>query len=209
MTLLALAVMAWLVCFAILVRFGTWAFFAVAGTALLALALRFDPVLPALLRPTVTKVGIGVIAGAIMVGLTHVGYAALSTQWPEISSATFGLYTILDSGGFPPLVKAGFVVVIASCEEILFRGGVADAGPRDDRGQRLAHLTRRDLGRIVALAVCYAAATLTLGSLLLAVCALLCGIAWGSLRIATRSLVPPIAAHVVWDLGIFLAWPLV
>jgi len=29
------------------------------------------------------------------------------------------------------------------------------------------------------------------------------------LRVATRSLVVPIIAHVVWDLGILVVWPLV
>jgi membrane protease YdiL (CAAX protease family) len=206
---LGLAVVAWLVCFAILVRFGTWAVFVFASVALLALAWRFDPALPALLRPSLTKVGVGFFVGAIMVLLTQAGFAVFSARWPGISDATLGLYTILNSGGFSPSVKAGFVVVIAASEEILFRGGVADTGERGDQGKRIKRLTRGDLGRIVLLAVCYAAATLTLGSLLLMICALLCGIAWGSLRIVTRSLVPPMVAHVVWDLGIFLVWPLV
>ena len=69
--------------------------------------------------------------------------------------------------------------------------------------------TRAMLNAGCELAACYAAATLTLGSFLLVVCAFLCGMAWGGLRVATRSLVAPIVAHVVWDLGIFLAWPLV
>jgi membrane protease YdiL (CAAX protease family) len=68
--------------------------------------------------------------------------------------------------------------------------------------------TWRGLGRIVALAAWYAAATLTLGSFLLVVCGFLCGIAWGGLGVATQSLVSPTVAHTVWDLGIFLAWPL-
>jgi uncharacterized protein len=65
------------------------------------------------------------------------------------------------------------------------------------------------ISRVAILAACYAAATLPLGSPLLAACAFLCGLAWGSLRVATRSLAPPIVAHIVWDLGVLLVWPLV
>ena len=101
------------------------------------------------------------------------------------------------------------MVVVATCEEILFRGALAGKGQETGRVGLHDLLTWRGLGTIVALAACYAAATLTLGSSLLVVCALLCGMAWGGLRVATCSLVAPIVAHIVWDLGIFLAWPLV
>ena len=49
----------------------------------------------------------------------------------------------------------------------------------------------------------------TLESGLLILCAFGCAVLWGGLRVATRSLVVPIIAHVVWDLGILVVWPLV
>lgn len=196
--LLAHAVAAWLVCFALLVRLGTWAAFPLAGTVLVALALKFDSALPGLLRPSVAKVGIGFLLGAMMILLTHALYAVVSSHLPQTKTATLGLYALLNSSGFHPEAQAAFVVAVATCEEILFRGTLAGTGHGAGR-----------FDRIIVLALCYAAATLTLGSLLLASCAFLCGVVWGGLRVATRSLVPPIAAHIVWDLGIFLAWPLV
>jgi len=207
--LLALAVAAWLVCFALLVRLGTWAGFALAGAALVALALKFDPALLGLLRPSVAKVGMGFLLGAMMILLTHATFLVVTVRLPEIRTATRGLYALLNNSGFSPVAQAAFVVVVAACEEILFRGVLAGTGPGIDQGGSHNLLTWRGLGTIVALAACYAAATLTLGSFLLVVCAFLCGMAWGGLRVATRSLVAPIVAHVVWDLGIFLAWPLV
>ncbi|HEY5283434.1 MAG TPA: CPBP family glutamic-type intramembrane protease [Polyangia bacterium] len=207
--LLALAVVAWLACFAMLVRLGTWAGFALAGAALVAPALKFDPALLGLLRPSVSKVGIGFLLGAMMILLTHAAFAVVTVRLSEIRTATLGIYALLNNSGFSPLAQAAFVVVVAACEEILFRGALAGTGQGIDQGGSHNLLTWRGLGTIVALAACYAAATLTLGSFLLAVCAFLCGIAWGGLSVATRSLVPAIVAHIVWDLGIFLAWPLV
>jgi membrane protease YdiL (CAAX protease family) len=48
---------------------------------------------------------------------------------------------------------------------------------------------------------------LTAGSFLLVACAFACGAVWGTLRVATGSLAAPIVAHVVWDLGVLLVWP--
>lgn len=70
----------------------------------------------------------------------------------------------------------------------------------------MARADRDDLLRVLALAVGYA---LALGSGLLIVCAFGCAVLWGGLRVATRSLVVPIIAHGVWDLGILVVWPLV
>jgi len=206
---LALAVAAWLICFTLLASLGSWAGFALAGTTLAALSLRFDPTLPALLRPSLPKVATGLLLGAAMVALTHAAFAVVTVGLPEIKTATRGLYALLSNRGFSPVAQAAFVVVVATCEEILFRGALAETGRGTGQGGLHDLLTRRGLGRVFALAACYAAATLTLGSVLLVVCAFLCGMAWGGLRVATRSLVSPIVAHVVWDLGIFLAWPLV
>jgi membrane protease YdiL (CAAX protease family) len=40
------------------------------------------------------------------------------------------------------------------------------------------------------------------------VVAFLCGIAWGALRAASKSLLPPLVAHLVWDVLVLLWLPL-
>ena len=57
-------------------------------------------------------------------------------------------------------------------------------------------------------AVAYAVAHAPLGSALLVVVAFLCGLAWGALRAASKSLVPPLMAHLVWDVLVLLCLPL-
>ena len=47
-----------------------------------------------------------------------------------------------------------------------------------------------------------------LGSPLLVAVALLCGMAWGTLRAVSGSLVPGLLAHLVWDISVFLWLPL-
>ena len=62
--------------------------------------------------------------------------------------------------------------------------------------------------RVLSVALLYGACHLTSGSLLLALVAGACGVAWGLLRVAGRSLWPAVLAHAAWDLAILVAWPL-
>jgi membrane protease YdiL (CAAX protease family) len=47
------------------------------------------------------------------------------------------------------------------------------------------------------------------GSPLLPVIALACGLFWGLLRATTRSLVPALICHMLWDVIVFTLVPLV
>jgi membrane protease YdiL (CAAX protease family) len=54
----------------------------------------------------------------------------------------------------------------------------------------------------------YGLAHIASGSVTLMAVAFVCGLAWGLLRVATRSLWAPILTHVLWDLVIVFVWPL-
>ena len=55
---------------------------------------------------------------------------------------------------------------------------------------------------------CYAIPHLCSGSWLLLGVVLICGVIWSSLRVMTGSLVVPLLTHLVWDLGVFVMFPL-
>jgi hypothetical protein len=50
---------------------------------------------------------------------------------------------------------------------------------------------------------------LPVGSPLLLLVALLCGLHWGALKAGTGSLVPVLVCHLLWDLVVFILLPLV
>lgn len=206
LSLLAAAVATWLACFAISIRLATWTPFALAGAALATVSLARDADARALLRPSYRDAGIGLGAGLLMVVLTHAAHALVASLLPEVRAATARLFGLLHAGDVPLLLRASLIAIIAASEEVVFRGTVAGARARSEL--RLHSLTRHDALRVVALAAVYAAAMLTAGSLLLVACAFACGAAWGTLRVTTGSLAAPIVAHVVWDLGVLLVWPL-
>lgn len=199
--LFAVAVAAWLVNFAALARFGTWIPFAVTGAALTAAALLLRVVPAPLLVPSLATIGAGLGMGVVMAGVTHAAYAVVAQSWPGARAATAALVDLLDVGGFSAAARAGLVVVIATSEEVIFRGPIpVRPHPHAGAGSLAA--------QVVVSSALYAAACLTLGSPLLLLVAFLCGLTWALMRVVSRSLVAPIIAHVVWDLGVLVVWPL-
>ena len=141
-----------------------------------------------------------------MVLLTHLAYGWLSALFPAVRSGTFDLLSLLDVAGVPPPARAALIVVIASCEEVLFRGLLP--GSLRDEPPKLRWPVAGEFGGLVLWAAVYALTTVPLASALLVLCGFVCGTFWGMLRIATGSVLVPILAHVIWDLGVLLVWPL-
>lgn len=201
-----LALFMWTLCFVVLDRLGTWAPFAFVGLFLASLALSQRIVPRSLLWPSPARTTVGVAAGALMVVGTHLAYRAIVTFAPPVAGATRELLVLLNVGGFSTAERALLIVLIASCEEVLFRGLLPSFATASSR--RPHWPSSRELVQVLASATLYALTTLALKSPLLVLCALVCGSLWGLLRVVTGSLVAPLLAHVAWDLGVLVLWPL-
>ncbi len=149
-----------------------------------------------LLRPSIRLALIGTVVGCSMAAATYLLYPVLARVLPFIPSETARLYAAFRA---PPVVIAALALwPVILGEELVWRGVVQTA------------LVRR-LGPwqgVVAAALAYALAHAPLGSPLLVVLALSCGMVWGALRAASASLVPALVAHVVWDVLVLLWLPL-
>lgn len=202
-----LALGAWFSCFGVLARYGTWLPFGVVG-ALLALAtIQLRVVRAASLRLSLKHIGLGLVSGLVMVVLTHAGYGLLAVVLPSVLPATGTLFGLLDAVGLSNGARATLIVVIASCEEVLFRGPLLAVPARELT--RAWPLAPGAFARVASFAVAYALTTAPLRSPLLVLCALVCGCIWGMLTLLSRALTVPILAHAIWDLGVLLIWPLV
>lgn len=203
---LAFAWVTWALCFVALQRLGTWTPFAFVGVLLTAWGVSRRLVSRSLLSPSLARAAWGVSGGVLMVVGTHLAYRAVVALSPPVGDATRRLLTLLYVADFSAGVRALLIVVIASCEEVLFRGLLPSAGrasswrPHPPSGAELA--------QVFAFAAVYALTTLPLGSPLLVLCALVCGTLWGVMRVAAGSVIVPLMAHVIWDLGVLLVWPL-
>ena len=149
-----------------------------------------------LLRPSARLVLLGVAAGWSMAALTYLLYPVFARVSPFIQVDTARLYASFRA---PPLVIAALALLpVVLGEELVWRGVVQTA---------LVERIGRRRGVAVA-ALAYALAHAPLGSPVLVLAALSCGMAWGALRAASASLVPSLLAHLVWDILLLLWLPL-
>ncbi len=191
----ALAV--WGGCFVLISRTGSWAPLAVLGPLLAAAVLFGDPHARALLRPSLRLLAFGLAGAAVMIAGTYALFGVFARLAPDLRLLTIGLYNELRAPSFTAAERAALIPLVAAAEEVVFRGiALPDGG--------------RGAVRAVALnALLVGVAHLSSGNWLLALVAALCGAAWGGMRVATRSCVPSIVTHVLWDLAILVVRPLI
>ena len=202
---MGLAMLAWIACFVGLRAHGAWWQFAVVGALLAGFATWRDARTRAMLRVTWRHVALGCAVGLAMAAATHVGYRVLAQASPGFQHATSSLFVALQVSGYATTTMAGLIVVVAASEEFIFRGVVLERGTEAPQG---LSRHRAPFARVAIWAGIYALTTLPLGSALLMACAFGCGLIWGVLRLATGSLVAAMLAHVLWDLGVLVVWPL-
>ena len=131
-----------------------------------------------------------------MTALTYLLYPVVTHHLPSIAADAATLYAAFRAPS-PAVARSRSVPVVLG-EELVWRGAV--------QGSLVGRFGRR--GGVFLAAIAYALAHAALGSPLLLVVAFLCGIAWGALRAASKSLLPPLVAHLVWDVLVLLWLPL-
>ncbi len=148
-------------------------------------------VLP-LLRPAPLPLLLGTLAGLVMVVVTHFAFPLAVLWLPLIAPSTATLYGAF--GTATPFKLAVMILVILG-EEIVWRGLVQGV-----LGQKFGVRAA-----VFLAALAYAVGHAPVGSPLLVMVALCCGLFWGALRAITKSLVPSVVSHILWDLAV-LVW---
>ena len=192
-----LLVLAWLAGAALAGHYGIW--LSLGGVAVfcgaLLLVLDAARLLP-LLRPGAASVALGVVVGVAMVLATRALYPVAAAHVPAVARQTASLYAAFHALSRGAAMAALVPVVVG--EELVWRGAVYGA------------LVRRwgTPAAIGAGTLLYALAHAPVGSPLLVLVAAACGLVWSLLRARTRSLVPALVCHVVWDAAVLIVWPL-
>lgn len=191
-----LAATAWTLAVAVASKVGIW--LAVGGTAVLlgGTVLATSPVVRRQLRPDRSRILLGLATGLCMVAATYV-FAPLVHRSAVIEHDLERLYSAFRGAGTRSAALALGPVIVG--EELVWRGAV----------QGVLEQRLRPRAAAVLAAMLYAAAHAPMGSLLLVVTALACGLLWSALRAATGSLVPSLLSHVIWDAVVLLAFPLI
>lgn len=153
-------------------------------------------IMPSFGPTTLASVSIGVFVGVAMSFATWWLYPLSLELIPSIEREVATLYTLLRQPPGPiqalPLL---FFVVVA--EELVWRGLAIDVFSKA-LGPRRA---------VVGSAIMYVLPQLAFRSPLLMVIALGCGAVWGVLRVRSDGIAAPLAAHFVWNLLVFVMYP--
>jgi membrane protease YdiL (CAAX protease family) len=189
-------VVVWLAAAASTRLLGIWLAVGGAAVGLGSAVFVLDAAARRSLFPSARLALIGAAAGGLMAIATYVIYPVLARLSPLIATDAARLYASFRA--LPPVIASFALLPVVIGEELVWRGAVQTEVVR-----------RRGEWRGVTLtALAYALAHAPLGSPLLVAVALLCGMAWGTLRAVSGSLVPGLLAHLVWDLVVFLWLPL-
>jgi membrane protease YdiL (CAAX protease family) len=196
-TFASVLALVWLAAAALTGPLGIWPAMGGAAVALGVAVLLFDrPAPTALLLPSPRLILIGAAAGGLMAAATYLVYPMLARLLPVIATDAARLYAAFRAPS-PVIASVALVPVIVG-EELVWRGVVQ------------ASLVRR-LGAargVIVAAFVYALVLAPLGSPVLVGVAFFCGLAWGTLRATTGSLVPTLAAHLLWNALVLLWLPL-
>ncbi len=180
--------------------FHFWAQLALSVLVLCLLAWAFDrPGFAELLRTSrkdwPKAVGLGVLSAALLYGVFFLGNLAARELFDFGRAGVAGVYEL--RGGAPLwLITLLLGLVIGPGEEIFWRGYVQ---------RKLVGRCRR-----AGLAASVAACTLVhlgSGNLMLILAALVCGLFWALLYYHFESIWLNVISHTLWDLAIFVFWP--
>lgn len=194
---LALCVTSFCIAMGLRESINIWA--GTGGAALVSvLLLQRLPNPPAIGRENITtaNVAIGIMVGLAMAIGTWALYPTSIDLVPRISTEVPKLYALLRQPPGPVWAFPVLVLVVAA-EEWVWRGLAIDLLSRSTSPARA----------VVSSAVLYVLPQIAFRSPLLVVVALVCGLIWGALRVRTNGIVAPLVAHLLWDLLVFVLFP--
>ncbi len=168
---------------------------AVVSVVLLSLWAR-SSISSSLERPALQSVVVGVAVGIAMSFVIWWLYPLSIAILPPIEDQVETLYALLRQ---PPGPIRAFplLLLVVAAEELVWRGLAIDVfsemlGPWK---------------AVLVSALLYVLPQIAFRSPLLMIIALLCGLVWGALRVRFKGLAAPLSAHIIWDVLVFIMYP--
>ena len=139
---------------------------------------------------------VGVVSAAVLYMVFLAGHAISTAVLGFAGGQVSWIYTLRSAA--PTAVVVLLLLVIAPAEEIFWRGFIQT---------RLSDRLGRWPGMLLA-AAAYCLVHVWASNAMLLAAAGICGLFWGWMMLRCRSLWPGIISHVVWDIVIFVVWPI-
>lgn len=141
---------------------------------------------------------LGLASAAVLYGVFYIGNY-LSTAWFDFAKPQIGSIYSMKEGSSPYLISALLLLLIGPAEEIFWRGMV-----QRNLGEKYGQWWAFAITTLI-----YALVHIWSFNFMLIMAALVCGIFWGLMfKFYKKSLVPLIISHAVWDVAVFIVFPI-
>lgn len=140
---------------------------------------------------------IGIASAVVLYGIFYVGNIVSGYLFPFKDAQISSVYGNKASGNLK-IISLLLLFIIGPGEEIYWRGFIQNT------------LSRKfgEIKGYVLAVLLYAGVHITTGNFMLSIAALVCGLFWGWIYKKEKSLIPVIISHAIWDLTIFILFPL-
>lgn len=139
---------------------------------------------------------IGIISAVGLYFVFYFGNIIAGFLFPFKDAQVLSVYSNRSQGN-PFWIGLMLLFIIGPGEELFWRGFIQNT---------LSKKIGENKGYVLA-TLLYAGVHITTGNVMLVVAALVCGIYWGWIYKKEKSLVPIIISHALWDLIIFILYP--
>lgn len=193
---LLIAPFIWFVIF-VIKPFNFWIEMSLAVSFLSAIALFSDRSLLAIKKITIRHVIIGIVSAILLYFVFYLGNIITGYLLPFKDSQVISVYNNRAQGS-SLVIGLLLLAIIGPGEEIYWRGFIQNM---------FSKKFGENNGYIYATLLYTAVHVITLNFMLI-IAALVCGIFWGWIYKKEKSLAPVIISHAIWDVTIFVLFPL-
>ncbi|MBU3099944.1 CPBP family intramembrane glutamic endopeptidase [Clostridium frigoriphilum] len=174
-----------------------WLEMSLSISALVLMAFIFNKDIFKLGKLTIRHILIGIFSAIALYTIFYLGNIVSGFIFPFKDSQVLSVYSNRSNGN---LIWIGLLLlfIIGPGEEIYWRGFI-----QNTLSQKMG-----DTKGYVISVLLYAGVHIITGNVMLVIAALVCGVFWGWLYKKEKSLLPVIISHAIWDLTIFVIFPL-
>jgi membrane protease YdiL (CAAX protease family) len=195
---ISIAAALWFVMFSPWTQFHNfWGVMAVSAAILIAISLTFRKDWKLQFRLNIKDVVIGVASAAVLYGIFYVGNEISAWLFDFSETQVNSVYAMKD--GFNPVVLSlVLLLLIGPAEEIFWRGYI----------QRTLAGKKGQIAAMLVTTLIYALVHLWSFNFMLIMAALVCGAFWGLLYMLNKNLLTVVISHALWDVAVFILFPI-
>jgi membrane protease YdiL (CAAX protease family) len=140
---------------------------------------------------------IGVVSAVVLYGIFYAGNE-ISRMLFDFSEAQVGSVYAMKDGQNPVVLALALLFWIGPAEEIFWRGYI----------QRALAGRKGQIAALIVTALIYALVHVWSFNFMLIMAALVCGAYWGLLYMLNKNLLTVLISHALWDVAVFIIFPI-